>query len=121
MIVSWFRHVRLSAQGRTKSRKSMVWERPAWPGLEALMTPRQLESRISALRGSVRRLLALHGVSWVLGLIVPLVIVAGFADWLFHLDAVIRAVTLIALIGTLAWLAYSRVIRPLVVRFADLD
>ncbi len=31
------------------------------------MTPRQLESRIRALRGSLRRLLALHGLSWVLG------------------------------------------------------
>ena len=58
------------------------------------MTARQLESRIGALRGSLRRLLALHGLCWVLGLIVPLVIVAGFADWLFHLDSVIRAVLL---------------------------
>ena len=64
------------------------------------MTPRQLESRIGALRASVRRLLALHGLSWVLGLIVPLVIVAGLADWLFHLDSVIRAALLAALIGT---------------------
>ena len=45
------------------------------------MTPRQLESRIRALRGSLRRLLALHGFSWVLGLVVPLVILAGFLDW----------------------------------------
>ena len=58
------------------------------------MTPGQLESRIRGLRSSVRRLLALHGLSWVLGLIVPLVILAGFADWLFHLDSVIRAALL---------------------------
>jgi hypothetical protein len=85
------------------------------------MTPRQLESRIRALRGSLRRLLALHGLSWVLGIIVPLVIVAGLADWLFQLDSVIRATLLAALSGGLFYLAYRRVLRPLFVKFADLD
>ena len=70
------------------------------------MTPRQLESRIRALRDSLRRLLALHGLSWVLGLIVPLVILAGLADWLFHLDSVIRAALLAALVGAALWLLY---------------
>ncbi|MFI5459268.1 MAG: DUF4175 domain-containing protein, partial [Isosphaerales bacterium] len=86
-----------------------------------MMTPRQLESRIRGLRASVRRLVALHGLSWVLGLIVPLVILAGFADWLFHLDAVIRAALLAGLICAGLWLAHRRVLRPLFVRFADLD
>jgi hypothetical protein len=85
------------------------------------MTPRQLESRIRALRGSLRRLLALHGLSWVLGIIVPLVIVAGLADWLFQLDSMIRATLLAALSGGLLYLAYRRVLRPLFVKFADLD
>ncbi len=85
------------------------------------MTARQLESRIGALRASLRRLLALHGLSWVLGLTLPLLIVAGFADWLFHLDSVIRAVILAAVIGTVLFLIYGRVLRPLFVRFADLD
>ncbi len=85
------------------------------------MTARQLESRIGALRASVRRLLALHGLSWVLGLSLPLLIAAGFADWLFHLDSVIRAVLLVVVIGTTLVLLYRRVLRPLFVRFADLD
>jgi pimeloyl-ACP methyl ester carboxylesterase len=85
------------------------------------MTARELESRIAALRGSVRRLLALHGVSWVVGLSLPLLIVSGFADWLFHLDAVIRAVLLAVIVGTVLYLAYRQVVRPLFVRFADLD
>src|SRR5262245_4015024 len=85
------------------------------------MTARQLESRIQALRASVRRLLALHGICWVVGLLLPLVIAAGLADWLFHLDAGIRAALLVALAGTLAYLLYRRVLRPLMVRFADLD
>ncbi len=85
------------------------------------MTARQLESRIGALRASVRRLLALHGLSWVLGLSLPLLIAAGFADWLFHLDSVIRLVLLVVVIGTMLFLVYRRVLRPLFVRFADLD
>ena len=85
------------------------------------MTPRQLESRIRALRGSLRRMLALHGFSWVLGVIVPLVILAGFCDWLFQLDSGIRVVLLAALVGAVGYLGYRRVLRPLFVRFADLD
>ena len=87
------------------------------------MTARQLESRISALRASVRRLLALHGLSWVLGAARAAGrSLAGLADWLFHLDSVVRA-------GPPGgpdrrrwlWLLYRRVLRPLLVRFADLD
>ncbi len=85
------------------------------------MTARELESRIGALRASLRRLLALHGLSWVLGVMLPLFIVAGLADWLFHLDSVIRAAILATLVGTLGFLVYRRVLRPLLVRFADLD
>ena len=81
------------------------------------MTARQLESRIGAFRASVRRLLALHGLSWVFGLLVPLLIVSGFADWLFHLDAVIRAALLAVLIGPVLYGVYRR--RAPFVRFAD--
>src|SRR5579883_1891735 len=88
---------------------------------EVSMTTRELESRIRNLRASVRRLVALHGLSWVLGQLVPLVILAGCIDWLFHLDAVIRAVLLLALLATALYLVYRRVLRPLFVRFADLD
>jgi hypothetical protein len=85
------------------------------------MTSRQLASRIGSLRANVRRLIALHGLSWLIGLLLPLVIAAGIADWLFHLDAVIRAALLIALGGALGYLGYRFVLRPLFVRFADLD
>src|SRR5262249_44554671 len=85
------------------------------------MTALELETRIRRLRGSVRRLVALHGLSWVLGQWVPLVILAGCVDWLFHLDAAIRAVLLVALLATGLYLVYRGVMRPLFVRFADLD
>ncbi len=63
----------------------------------------------------------MHGLSWMVGLIVPLLILAGLADWAFHLDAVIRAVLLAAIAGFALWLAIRYVLRPLFIRFADLD
>ena len=85
------------------------------------MHPSELESRIVQLRARVRRLLALHGLSLVVALLVPLVIVAVLADWLIHLDAAVRMALLLGLIGLGGWLAYRHVITPLVVRFRDLD
>jgi hypothetical protein len=85
------------------------------------MHPSELESRIFQLRARVRRLLALHGLSLLVALLVPLVIVAVLADWLIHLDAAVRMALLLGLIGLGGWLAYRHVITPLVVRFRDLD
>jgi hypothetical protein len=69
----------------------------------------------------LRRLVALHGLSWVVGIVIPLVILAGLADWLLHLDSLIRAAILSALVATALYWGYRRVLRPLFVRFADLD
>lgn len=85
------------------------------------METRVLESRIAALRGQVRRLLALHGLSRVVGVVIPLVMLAGFLDWFFHLDGYVRLSTLLALCGLGCWLAHRYVLVPLVVRFRDLD
>ncbi len=85
------------------------------------MSERALESRISALRGQVRRLLVFHGLSWVIAGVVPLVILAGLADWLFHLDVFVRLALLIVVGSAALWVLYRLVLRPLVVRFADLD
>ncbi len=88
---------------------------------EAEVTPLQLESRIKGLRNSLRRLLALHGLAWLVGVVVPILIVAGLADWQFHLDFVVRAALLAVVAGMALWLFYRGIIRPLVVRFDDLD
>ncbi|HEV3122086.1 MAG TPA: DUF4175 family protein, partial [Isosphaeraceae bacterium] len=80
-----------------------------------------MESRIAALRGQVRRLLALHGLSWVLGSLVLAAIVAGLADWLVHLSSEVRLAELLVLAGLGIWLALRYVVAPLVVRFRDLD
>ena len=85
------------------------------------MSERLLESRISALRGQVRRLLVFHGLSWLIAGVVPLVLLAGLADWLFHLDVFVRLALLLALGAVALWVVFKLVLRPLIVRFADLD
>ena len=85
------------------------------------MTARQLESRIRSLRASVRRLLALHGLCWILGVVVPLIIAAGVADWLFHLDSFVRLALLASMVAAGLYLLFRRVLFPMLVRFADLD
>ena len=85
------------------------------------MSERLLESRISALRGQVRRLLVFHGVSWLIAAVVPLMLLAGLADWLFHLDVFVRLALQVAILGVALWVVFKLVLRPLFVRFADLD
>ena len=85
------------------------------------MSPERLEARIATLRNRVRRLLAFRGMSWVVGLLVPTVIVLGLADWAIHLDAVVRMASLVCLAGFAVWLLAKYVVAPLVIRFADLD
>jgi hypothetical protein len=85
------------------------------------VTASRLEARIGTLRNQVRRLLALRGLSWVIGLLVPVVILLGLADWSIHLDAVVRVAALIGLAGFAIWLMAKYVLAPLFIRFADLD
>ncbi len=80
-----------------------------------------IEARIAALRGQVRRLLVLHGLSRLAFGLAAAVLGAGVADWLIHLTPEVRLVLLIGVVGLAAWLAFRRVVMPLVVRFADLD
>jgi len=80
-----------------------------------------LETRIAALRGRVRRLLALHGMAWVVAALAVAVILAGLADWLVHLVPEVRLALLIGAVALAGWLGWRRVVTPLVVRFRDLD
>ncbi len=90
-----------------------------WPcsGREADVDT-SLESRIATLRAQVRRVLALHGMSWVVGLVVPIIIVVGLLDWMVHLDALVRLAALLGLIGFAGWLGVRKVIAPLVVQLS---
>ena len=95
---------------------SLAWKRA---GGETMRGP--LEKRIAALRGQVRRLLALHGSSWVVAGTVLAILAAGLADWLFHLTREVRLGLLLAAIGLTGWLLARFVVAPLVIRFRDLD
>lgn len=85
------------------------------------MEPRDLESRISGVRGRLRRLLALHGLAWVIAIGVPIVLAAGLLDWLVHLDGAVRALLLCAFAGAVGWVGYRRIALPLLVKFGNLD
>jgi hypothetical protein len=80
-----------------------------------------IETRLAALRGQVRRLLALHGLSWLVFGLATTIFVAGLADWLIRLAPEVRLVLLFCVIGLGFWLALTRVLVPLIVKFADLD
>ena len=83
--------------------------------------PSQLESRIGALRGRVRRLLALHGAGRVVVATTLAILAAVTLDWLIHLVPEVR-VALLGLLGLLAgWVGWRHLLAPLVVRFRDLD
>ena len=80
-----------------------------------------LRSRIASLRGRVRRLLALHGLSLVVAGLAVFILAACLADWSIHLAREVRVVLLVTLAGLAAYLLARFVVAPLVVRFRDLD
>src|SRR4051812_4546505 len=80
-----------------------------------------LHSRIAALRGRVRRLLALHGLSLVVAGLAVFILIVGLADWSIHLGPEIRVFLLIGLIGLAGYMLARYVVAPLIVRFRDLD
>jgi hypothetical protein len=80
-----------------------------------------LHSRISDLRGRVRRLLALHGLSLVVAGLAVFTLLACLADWSIHLAREVRVALLLTFVGLAGYLLMRYVIAPLVVRFRDLD
>ncbi len=80
-----------------------------------------IETRIAALRGQVRRLLAIHGLSRLAFGLLAALLAAGLADWLLDLVPEVRLVLLLGVIALGVVLFARRVMMPLVVKFADLD
>jgi hypothetical protein len=76
--------------------------------------------RIASLRGKVRRLLALHGASWVSVGVLIAVGAAGLLDWAIHLNSGVRILNLILVAGAFLTLFIWWVVRPLAVRWTDL-
>lgn len=80
-----------------------------------------LESRIAALRRRVRGLVVVHGLSRIVAGLLPMVLLACLADWAVHLDPLVRLALLAAMIAWTAWAGWRWLLRPLLVRFEDLD
>ncbi len=85
------------------------------------MNQDQLTARIAGLRGQARRLIAMHGLSWLVAWLVPAIVFACVLDWVFQLDSIIRAALLTTLLALAIGLGWRLVLRPLLVRFANLD
>ena len=80
-----------------------------------------LETRIAALRGQVRRLLAAHGLAWSILGAVSAVVAAGLLDFFVHFVPEVRLALLLGVVAGSAWLFWRYVVVPLIVRFDDLD
>src|SRR5512136_2373373 len=80
-----------------------------------------LEARLGRLRGAIRALFALDGLSRLV-LVVAAFAVATFAiDWTFILPPYVRLVALAAGLLLFGWILLRRILRPLAVRVTDDD
>ena len=76
--------------------------------------PHPLERKIDTLRTRVRRLVAVHGVSWVIAAVLATVIVAGLADYLIRFqDPGLRVICSSAVLAALGWTSYRYLYLPL--------
>ncbi|CAN5849919.1 hypothetical protein BH23PLA1_BH23PLA1_06310 [soil metagenome] len=80
-----------------------------------------LESRISALRGRVRRRLAWQGLCWVVLTLILAFLVTTWLDWFFPLAREVRGALLIGSAVLVAWVVWRTVLIPLFARFDDLE
>lgn len=81
---------------------------------------RSLRQHFAVLRRQLLRVTWLRGVTVVLALLLPAVLVAGMLDWFLHLPGVVRAVLLTGILTGSAILAYRFLYLPLGRRVDDL-
>jgi hypothetical protein len=87
--------------------------------LSERLTP--VAQRLSRLRGSIRRLYALDGLSRLVLAFFAFVVVTFMADWALLLPAAVRLVLLVGGVGVFGWILVKRVLYPLGVRISDDD
>lgn len=73
----------------------------------------ELRERLSGLRRRWLRLIMIRGTCIVLAGAIAAFLALGFLDRALHLPAIVRAVALVALLASLPWFFWRRVIRPL--------
>lgn len=83
--------------------------------------PESLFHRLEELRRQLRRVLMVYGLCWLVVGIVGVVVVAGLADWAFHVSGGLRLIFLIGISLWAIWLIHRRLVVPLNERIRDLD
>ncbi|HUY93433.1 MAG TPA: hypothetical protein VMV10_32200, partial [Pirellulales bacterium] len=77
--------------------------------------------RLAGVRRSLRARLALSGVTWVWTTLVALAALSLAGDWLLRFSLPVRQLLLGAAAALLAATLYRRLIKPMTLRFDDLD
>lgn len=81
-----------------------------------------LKQRIGKLRSRVRRLLALYGLSWVIGGVIGAVMLLGLVDYVVRFqDHGIRLIASLAVVAVFGWTSYRYLYLPLATRLRDVD
>jgi hypothetical protein len=80
-----------------------------------------IESRLASLRGQIRRLFLIDGISRLAAGLVVFVAATFALDWSFHLPSPVRLVFLAGGGAALAWIALRRIVYPLSVGISDDD
>jgi hypothetical protein len=81
-----------------------------------------LKQRIDRLRSRVRLLLALYGLSWIVGGSLLAAMVLGVADYLVrYQDPGIRLISSLACLAIIVWTGYRFLYRPLAKRLGDVE
>ena len=81
-----------------------------------------LEHQLALLRSRVRRLVALHGLSWLLAIVLATAVVLGLADyWLRFQQRGPRLACSLAALGVLLWAGYRYIYLPARARLRDAD
>ncbi len=81
-----------------------------------------LQQKIDQLRGRLRQLLLVYGVSATVAAVVGTIVALGTIDYLLRLhDPGMRVLSSLALVGVFGWVAYRCLWQPLATHLADAE
>jgi len=82
----------------------------------------QFDSLLNQIRQRAKALLWIHGLSWLVTVLVGGLLGACLVDWLIHIDdPVIRLMWTCCTLLVACWIAWSKLFRPLWTPLSDLD
>ena len=81
-----------------------------------------LDNQLNQVRTRVRRVLWIHGLSWLIAVVFSVVLVVGIADWLIHLDdSGVRLILSLGILVTGGWVAWRFLLSPLMASMSNID